>query len=309
MQIEESIKGWRQLSSDYAAERGQASQQGKGAFGGTFSAYDDIDLDVIKPLNRSSLAIRITLLVLSVLTIYALSTIDYKTVDIPRAFADTVSNFKTIFLQPYSHRFSWWEAFYEVLVTLGLAFLTTLFGAVIALVLGLLAARNLAPKQVTDMIKGFVAFIRAVPTILWVLIFAVAAGLGSAAAVIGMTFHSISYLTKAYSESFEDLDRSVIEALTASGANWWQIVFQAVIPSSITYLLSWTFLRFEINFANAVAMGAAAGAAGIGFDLFMASEFYFDLREIGLITYLILGFAIVLEAVSTNMKGKIQKRV
>ncbi len=81
-----------------------------------------------------------------------------------------------------------------------------------------------------------------------------------------------------------------------------------MLPSSMTYLLSWTFLRFEINFANAVAMGAAAGAPGIGFDLFMSSEFYFDLHEIGLITYLVLAFAIVLEAVSTNIKGKLKQR-
>lgn len=288
MQIEESIKGWGQLSS--------------------YDIKDNINIGTIKPLNRASLAMRIILLVLSVLTIYALTTIDYKSVDIPEAVAGTISNFKTMFLQPYSHRFSLWEAFYGVVVTMGLAFLTTLLGAIIALFLGLLAAQNLAPKHVTNIIKGFVAFIRAVPTILWVLIFAVAAGLGSEAAVIGMTFHSVSYLTKAYSESFEDLDANVIEALTASGANWWQIVFQAVIPSSITYLLSWTFLRFEINFGNAVAMGAAAGAAGIGFDLFMASGYYFDLREVGLITYLILAFAIFLETSSTNMKGKLHKR-
>jgi phosphonate transport system permease protein len=288
MQIEESIKAWGQLSSD--------------------DLQDRKNLSAVRPLNRASLAIRIVLLVLSVLTIYALATIDYKSVDISRAVADTFSNFKIIFLQPYSHRFSLWEALYGVVVTMGLAFLTTLFGAVIALFLGLLAAQNLAPKQVTNIIKGFVAFIRAVPTILWVLIFAAAAGLGSAAAVIGMSFHSVSYLTKAYSESFEDLDANVIEALKASGANWWQIVFQAVIPSSVTYLLSWTFMRFEINFANAVAMGAAAGAAGIGFDLFMASGYYFDLREVGLITYLILAFAIVLETGSTSMKARLQKK-
>jgi phosphonate transport system permease protein len=139
-----------------------------------------------------------------------------------------------------------------------------------------------------------------------VLIFAVTAGLGATAAVIGMTFHSISYLTKAYAESFEDLDRNVIEALKASGANWWQIVFQAVIPAAFTYLLSWTFLRFEMNFANAVVMGAAAGASGVGFDLYMASGYYFDLREVGLITYIILAFAIILETLATRMKSKIK---
>jgi phosphonate transport system permease protein len=181
-----------------------------------------------------------------------------------------------------------------------------LFGAVIALFLGLLAARNLSSNTVSVMIKGMVAFIRGVPTVLWVLIFAVAAGLGSVAAVIGMTFHSVGYLIKAYSESFEELDKDVVEALKASGANWWQIVFQAVIPSSITYLISWTFMRFEINFAVAVAMGAAAGAGGIGFDMFMASAFYYDVREIGVITYFILAFAIALEILATRMKRKLR---
>ncbi len=287
MELNESIKSFVQLTND--------------------DINHNLEIKA-KPMNRVSLAIPIILLVLLGLTIYALITMDYQGTDIIQGFADTLSNFKTMFLHPFSHRFSFWDAFYEVVVTLGLAFLTTLIGSILALFLGLLAAQNLVAKEITTMIKGFVAIIRAVPTVLWVLIFAVAAGLGSAAAILGMTFHSVSYLTKAYSESFEDLDRSVIEALKASGANWWQIVFQAVIPSSMTYLLSWTFLRFEINFANAVAMGAAAGAAGIGFDLFMASGFYFDLREVGMITYYILAFAIILETFSTKLKGRIQKR-
>ncbi|MBS3971021.1 MAG: ABC transporter permease subunit, partial [Clostridia bacterium] len=101
----------------------------------------------------------------------------------------------------------------------------------------------------------------------------------------------------------------VIEALKASGANWWQIVFQAVIPSSITYMLSWTFMRFEINFAVAVAMGAVAGAGGLGFELFMASGHYFDLREVGMITYFILITAFVLEAISTKLKLRLKESV
>lgn len=283
--IEESIQGWMALNNN----------------------IKDVNQGTSKPLDRASVIMWALLVVLTALTIYFFLTLDYKSVEVLKGFADTFSNFQTMFLHPYSHRFSWGEAFTEVVITLGLAFLTTLIGGILALFLGLLAAQNLAPEQVTNFIKGFVAFIRAVPTILWVLIFAVAAGLGSAAAVIGMSFHSISYLTKAFSESFEDLDRDVVEALMASGANWWQIVFQAVIPSTVTYLLSWTFLRFEINFANAVAMGAAAGAGGIGFDLFMAGSFYFDLREVGLITYLIIAIAIVLEVFSTNMKAKLQQ--
>lgn len=272
--------------------------------GAMFQTNDTVHIGTIKPLNKANLVMRAMLLILIALTIYFFVSIDYRSVNIMKSIAITLDNFKTVFSKPYSHRFTLWEAFFNVVITLGMAFLTTIIGGVVALFLGMLAAENLAPKRVTNIVKGVVAFVRAVPTILWVLIFAVSTGLGSAAAVVGMSFHSISYLTKAYSESFEDLDKSVIEALKASGANWWQIVFQAVIPSSITYLLSWTFLRFEINFANAVAMGAAAGAGGIGFDLFMASGFYFDLREVGLITYLILAFAIFLEICSTKMKAR-----
>lgn len=259
-----------------------------------------------RPARREKVVIRLLLLTLAVITFHALATLGCGGIDLGQALADTAANLKVIFLHPGGTRLSFLKALYEVIVTLGLAFLTTLFSAVVALLLGLLGAQNLAPKAVTDMIKAFVAVIRAIPTILWVLIFAVSAGLGSAAAVIGMTFHSISYLTKAYAESFEDLDRNVIDALKASGANWWQIVCQAVLPSTFTYLVSWTFMRFEINFANAVAMGAAAGAAGVGFDLFMASGFYFDLREVGLITYIILAIAIVLETIATRMKSRIR---
>ena len=198
----------------------------------------------VKPLTKQTIVIRLLLLVLVVTTVYAFTTLDYGEVDLPKAVLDTLSNLRIIFLHPGGPRLSFAKALYEVVITLGLAFLTTLFGGGIALFLGLLGAQNLAPIWVTNVVKAFVAIIRAVPTILWVLIFAVTAGLGATAAVVGMTFHSISYLTKAYAESFEDLDRSVIEALKASGANWWQIVFQAVIPSSSTYLLSWTFMLF-----------------------------------------------------------------
>lgn len=260
-----------------------------------------------KSINKADVTIRITMLTLIIITIYTFLTMNYSDVNIFKAIMDTLSNFKIMFFHPYTHRLTVWDAFYGVFITLGIAFLTTLLGSVIAVFLGLMAAQNLAPKWLTNIIKAFVALIRAIPTILWVLIFAVSAGLGSTAAVIGLTFHTVSYLTKAYAESFEDLDRGTIEALQAAGANWWQIVFQAVLPCSATYLLSWTFLRFEINFGTAVAMGAAAGAAGIGFDLFMASGFYFDLSEVGLITYFILAFAILLEVLSTNFKKRVRK--
>ncbi|MFN7252598.1 MAG: PhnE/PtxC family ABC transporter permease [Anaerobacillus sp.] len=260
----------------------------------------------VKKLTKATFVIRATLLSLLLITIYGFYFYDYKGINIIEAITATVLNFKTMFTEPHFNHFTFSEAIYASTVTLSLAVLTTLFGAMIALFLGLLAAQNLSTPRVSAAVKSVVAVVRAVPTVLWVLIFAIAAGLGSVAAVVGMTFHSVSYLVKVYSESFEELDEGVIEALKASGASWWQIVFQAVIPSTMSYLISWTFLRFEINFGVAIAMGAAAAAGGIGFELFMASAFYYDIRELGTITYFVLFIAIMLELLATKIKSKLR---
>ncbi|MDN7245301.1 ABC transporter permease subunit [Planococcus shenhongbingii] len=258
----------------------------------------------IKSGSPSEKLIAWTIAALAALTVLAFLFFDYTGLDLAKAIPETIYNLKTMFLEPALTHFTWGEAFYQVGITLGLAFLSTILGAGIAFFLALMAATNLSKAWVSKSVRIVVAFIRAVPTVLWVLIFAIAAGLGSEAAVLGMLFHSIAYLVKAFSEAFEEVDKGIIEALRATGANWWHIVVHAVLPSTFTYLLSWTFLRFEINFSVAVAMGAAAGAGGIGFELFMASGFYFDLREVGMITYMILIFAIVLEIISTRLKGR-----
>ena len=244
-----------------------------------------------------------TLGAMALITIIGFFLLDSKGVNFLDAFSKTFRDLFVMFVTPRMKHDTLAEAGFQLLITLSLAFLTTVIGSIIALFLALAAARNLCNRQVGSVIKAAVAIVRAVPTVLWVLIFAIGAGLGSVAAIIGMTFHTVGYLLKAYSESYEEIDEGVIEALKASGASWWQIVFQAVFPASMTYILTWTFIRFEINFVTAVAMGAAAGAGGIGFDLFMASGFYFDLREVGFITCLILAVAVVLELASNKLKS------
>ncbi len=256
----------------------------------------------VRPRNHANTVVQATLITLTVLTIYSLVTLDTRNIDALAAFGDMLNNFRIVFTEPHLKNLSWFDLFKELMVTVALGLLTTIIGAAIALFLALFAAQNLTPRRVTDAVKAVMAFVRAVPTVLWVLFFAVAAGLGSVAAVVGMAFHSVSYLVKAYAETFEELDSGVLEALRASGANWWQTVFQAVLPSSASALLSWTFVRFEINFSVAIAMGATAGAGGIGYDMFMASAFYLDLRELGMFTYAVLLFAILLEWGATRLK-------
>ena len=256
--------------------------------------------------SKSGLAVKLTVLFLLGLTVYGFLTFDYKEIDLLKAVSGTYENIKVLFGKPQLKHGTLPGALNALLTTFSLGVLSTIFGAILGFFGALLCAKNISNPVTANIVKSFVAFIRAVPTILWVLIFAVSAGLGSVAAVIGLTFHSAGYLIKAYSEAIEEMDSGTIEALKASGASYWQIIFQAVLPSSISYMVAWTFLRFEINFNNALAVGAAAGAGGIGFDLFMAGSFYFDLRELGFITYLVVASVILLEIVATKVKAKVR---
>ncbi len=256
--------------------------------------------------STGNVVINITIMVLLGLTVLGFATFDYKNINLVEAVTGTLGNIKVLFGQPHLTYNTFIGAMHQLLVTFSLGVLSTILGAIIALFGALLCAKNISNPITANIVKSVVAFIRAVPTILWVLIFTVAAGLGSVAAVAGLTFHSVAYLIKAYSESIEEMDNGTIEALKASGANFWQIVFQAILPSSISYMTAWTFLRFEINFTNAIAMGAAAGAGGIGYDLFMAGSFYFDLRELGYITYIIVIAVIGLEMISTRVKSRVR---
>ena len=252
--------------------------------------------------SKSDRAVKLLMITLAAVTVFAFYTFDYKGIDFAEAISATVHNIETVFLEPTLKRDTALGVLYQLFVTFCLGALSTIFGAVLALVCSLFCAKNISSPKAANVIKSLIAGIRAVPTVLWVLIFAVSAGLGSVAAVIGLTFHSFAYLTKVYAESIEEIDGGTIEALRASGANFWQIVCQAVLPATISYLVAWTFMRFEINFANAVAMGAAAGAGGIGFNLFMAGNFYFDLHEMGFLTYIVVIAVVLLESVSTRIK-------
>jgi len=273
----------------------------------------------IRKLDKARIWTRILLASLFVITIFGLTTMDFGTMTLGQAIPDFASNLGRIFLQPrLSHRVQLSNLVGDVAITLGLAIVATTLGAIVSFFFSLLAARNLSPKRVTQVVRATMSFIRAIPAILWVLIFALAIGLGAEAAIVGLVFQGIAFLTKAYSETIEEIDYGVIysetieeidygviEALKASGATWWQIVFQAVVPSCLTAMLSWTFIRLESNFGHAIVVGAAAGAGGIGFQLVLSGSMQMDMREVGVIIYLLIAVSVVFELISMKLRERL----
>lgn len=302
----------RRFSGAYADAMGNGAGAVQSASGGSGTALNVGGARMsrtgkmkVHVANSSNVALYVVLAVLAATTVFALVTMNYGRVPILTAFAQAAGDFAQMMLQPgLAGHFTFPDVMQGLFVSLALAMLTTLIGAVIAFVLGLAASSNLSNRAVSNGIKVIMSVFRAVPTILWVLVFSVAIGLGPEAAVTGLLFHSIAYLVKAYSESFEEVDPGIIEALRATGASWWQVVFRGVVPEKVNEMLSWTFIRFEINFVNAVAVGAVAGAGGIGYQLFLAGSFYYNIHEVGLIVYLCLAVAVVLEVAATRLRKR-----
>ena len=277
--------------------------------GSDFNLNDNHKNIKIKKITKQKIYLYVTFTILFLLTIYTFATMDFGGVNIKIATKSLLKDLKLMFFAPrLSERYTFLEVLNNLVITIALAVLSTIIGSIIALFLAFFSAKNLASEKSSKIIKVIMSFIRAIPTILWVMVFSVVANIGVEAAVIGMTFHSVAYLVKAYSESFEEIDSGIIEALKSTGASFWQIIFCAIFPSTITSILSWTFIRFEINFTNAVLVGAAAGAGGIGYDMFMAGTMYFDIQEIGVFVYLIFSVAIILEFISYFLKKNYLKK-
>ena len=176
--------------------------------------------------NRN-MSVQLTLLVLAVLTVVTFVRMDFGSTDLAAATSQALSDFYAMMVQPAldpplgASHFTWEILIESALITLAITAICTVISAIVSFFLALAASENLSNPAVSNVVKGFVAVIRSIPTILWVLVFTVAIGLGAEAAVLGISFHSIAYLVKSYSESFEEIDAGVIEALRASGASFW----------------------------------------------------------------------------------------
>jgi len=192
-------------------------------------------------LTKPRLILRGVLIALALVTVYSLVTLDAGNLKFSDAFQSLGANLQAMFLHPGVGQDTWSLLLRALTTSVALAMLTTLLGAFFAFFIAVFSARNLVPSWLATSIKAVMAFIRSIPTILWVLIYSVVMGLGANAAVVGLTFHSIAYLVKAYSESIEETSADTIEALKASGVGFWPIIFQAILPSIILIYVISTF--------------------------------------------------------------------
>lgn len=189
----------------------------------------------------------------------------------------------------------------QLLVSLALAVAGLFIGWLLSVVLAFLGAANTAPLPfLAPVIKGGISLIRAVPSLIWILIVVASLGFGNQAAVIGMIFPTTGYLTKSFIASIEEQPADIIETMQAAGASWGQLIWHGLLPGLKLPFLSWTAIRLESNIAESISLGMV-GAGGIGALLTKAIGKY-DYGRISTIILVIFATMVTMELLVGRIK-------
>ncbi len=151
--------------------------------------------------------------------------------------------------------------------TVNIAAVSTLIGALLAIVLSLLSTRGLArfPRMI-PVFRRAMDIMRAVPEIVIALVLIFILGGGPVPAMIAIAFHTAGALGKLFSEVNENADLKPVDGLASVGATWSQKMLLGVVPQVAPNWLSYALLRFEINIRASAILGFV-GAGGLGYEL------------------------------------------
>jgi phosphonate transport system permease protein len=177
--------------------------------------------------------------------------------------------------------------------TVDIALFGTMVGVVLALPLAVLAASNIAPSRFAYYAaRGVIGFTRAVPDLVWALLFVTAVGLGPFPGGLALGVHSVGMLGRLFAETIEQMDMAPIHALELTGARRIQVFTHGIIPTILPTLFGISLYRLDENIRSSLVLGFV-GAGGIGFELLTAMNL-FQYQEVSLL--LIIIFVIVLGA-------------
>ena len=196
------------------------------------------------------------------------------------------------------------DMLWPALETVDIGLFGTVFGVILALPLAVLAARNTTPaRPIYALARAVVAFARAVPDLVWALLFVTAVGLGPFPGGLAITVHSVGMLGRLFAEVIEDMDMGPVEALTTTGASRMQIFSHAVVPGVLPSLLGIALYRLDENIRSSLVLGFV-GAGGLGFQLLSAMNL-FQYRTVSLL--LLVTFVLVMTA--ERMSAALRRRI
>jgi phosphonate transport system permease protein len=191
--------------------------------------------------------------------------------------------------------------------TLAIAFLGTLLGAVLALPLGVLAARNVIPYALFRLpIKRSFDAVRGVDTLIWALIWISVVGLGPFAGVLAIATSDFGALGKLFAEIIESADAKQPEAVRAVGGGRLAEVRFGLMPQVLPVIAGQILYFIESNTRSATIIGVV-GAGGIGLHLSEQIR-VLEWRQVSFLILLILISVAAIDFISGKLRAAIAGR-
>jgi phosphonate transport system permease protein len=153
-----------------------------------------------------------------------------------------------------------------IVETIQMAIVGTSLALILSAPFAILAARNISPPALYGLTRLFLNANRAIPDLIFALIFVAAVGLGPFGGVLALAVGSIGFMSKVWAEAIEAIDPQQVLAVKATGARRSQTIIFAVAPQALPMIASYSLLLFESNVRSATMLGIV-GAGGIGFEL------------------------------------------
>jgi phosphonate transport system permease protein len=151
--------------------------------------------------------------------------------------------------------------------TIAIGFVATAMGMVVAIPLGVLAARNVAPARwVYALTRYALVALRGMPELILAIVFIIAIGLGPVAGTLALAIGSIGFMAKLIADAVEEVESGPREAVVATGATRLQETFSSVLPQAMPAVVGNTLYMLDINIRSSTILGIVGGG-GIGFLL------------------------------------------
>lgn len=193
----------------------------------------------------------------------------------------------------------------QALESVQIAIMGTVLGILLSILLSIFAAKNLTPFPLLGVfLKGFFALTRAIPALIWAILFIIAVGLGSLPGILALGVNSVGMLGKVFSELFEDVQPGITEAILSTGASRIQVFSQGVVPEVLPAIISWSLFRLDINIRYSSILGVV-GAGGIGWELVRASRML-DYQATLTVTLFIFLMVLIVEQLTSIIRRAIR---
>jgi phosphonate transport system permease protein len=196
-------------------------------------------------------------------------------------------------------------AFGAALETLDVALLGTVLAMAVSVPLALLAAENTTPNRLAYLAsRSVIGLCRAVPDIVWALLFVTAVGLGPFPGTLGLGVHSIGILGRLYAECIEDMEMGPVHVLQVGGAGRMQVATHAVLPGVLPTLLGLTLYRFDTNLRSTIALGFVGGG-GLGLQILNTLNL-FEYQRLTTLLLVMLVLILMVEGVAVLLRRRIR---